>query len=148
MQLSTNFTLVEMIKSSTAIRKGIDNTPSAQQIANLKALCVNILEPVRQHYKKPVKVTSGFRCIKLNKAIGGSGTSQHCNGEAADFTVEGVSNLEVCQWIKDNLKFDQLIYEFGENGWVHCSYDSTLRQEVISAKKIGGKTKYLPGLVK
>lgn len=148
MQLSTNFTLAEMTKSDTATRKGIDNTPTQAQLANLKLLCEKVLEPVRQHYKKPVKVTSGFRCVKLNKAIGGSGTSQHCEGMAADFTVVGVSNLEVCQWIQTNLKFDQLIYEFGESGWAHCSYDTTPRQEVISAKKIGGKTKYLPGLVR
>lgn len=146
MQLSPNFTLAELTKSSTAIRRGIDNTPSAEHIANLRQLCLNILEPIRAHYGSPVRITSGYRNAKLNKAIGGSATSQHCFGQAADFSVEGQSNHEVCKWIRQNLKFDQLIYEFGESGWVHCSFDNTLRNTVISASKVNGKTKYYPGL--
>jgi hypothetical protein len=147
-QLSPHFSLSEMIQSSTAVRKGIDNTPNAEQTASLKALCINVLEPVRAHYNKSVKITSGFRCARLNKAVGGSSTSQHCFGQAADFSVEGVSNFVVCQWIVANLSFDQVIYEFGESGWVHCSFDATPRKSILSAKKVSGRTKYLNGLVK
>jgi hypothetical protein len=147
MQLSEHFTLAELTRSTTAIRKGIPNTASADVVKALTALCVNVLEPVRAHFGKPVRVTSGYRSPRLNTAIGGSASSQHCRGEAADFTVQGESNLAVCQWIMRNLKFDQLIYEFGEAGWVHCSYSLRLRHEELSAKKRGGKTVYLPGLV-
>lgn len=147
-QLSEHFTLAEMTRSSTAVRKGIPNNPPADAVKALTALCVNVLEPVRAHYGRPVRVTSGYRSPRLNTAIGGSPTSQHCFGEAADFTVEGISNFAVCQWIMQNLRYDQLIYEFGEGGWVHCSYSPRMRGEEISAKKQGGRTKYLPGLVR
>jgi zinc D-Ala-D-Ala carboxypeptidase len=144
--LSTHFTLEEMIKSQTAARKRISNIPDAAQTAALKLLCEKVLEPVRAHFQAPVIVTSGFRCAKLNKAIGGSGTSQHCYGQAVDFGVHGVSDLEVAKWIRDNLRFDQLILEFPPEGWVHVSYDATLRQQVLTAKRLSRGTKYLPGL--
>jgi zinc D-Ala-D-Ala carboxypeptidase len=135
-----------MIRSSTAVRKGIDNTPNADQLAALRTLCVKVLEPVRVHFGAPVKVTSGFRCARLNKAVGGSGTSQHCFGEAADFSVDGVSDLEVARWIKANLKFDQLILEFPPEGWVHVSYGGNMRHQVLTAKRLSRGTKYIPGL--
>src|SRR5687767_2391133 len=123
-QLTEHFTLAEMTRSTTAVRKGIPNLPSVDNVRALKLLCAKVLEPVREHFARPVIVTSGFRAPRVNVAVGGSGTSQHCLGEAADFTVQGVSNLEVCQWIQANLDYDQLIYEFGEAGWVHCSYSA------------------------
>lgn len=148
MNLSPNFTLAEMIRSQMASRRGIDNTPSPAIITALTALCVHVLEPVRAHFERPVIVTSGYRSPAVNSAIGGSGTSQHSQGEASDFTVHGVSNIEVCRWMEKNLTYDQLIYEFGESGWIHASYRaSRLRNMELSAVRRGGKTVYLRGLV-
>ena len=111
MKLTRNFTLLELTKSDTAIRKGIDNNPNADQIEKLKALCENILQPVRDHFGR-VKITSGFRSVELCEAIGSSARSQHARAEAADFEVVGVDNAELFDWIKDNLTPDQLILEF------------------------------------
>lgn len=147
MNLSPNFTLAEMTRSEAAARRGIDNTPPPQLIENLRQLCVHVLEPVRAHFGRPVIVTSGFRSPAVNSAIGGSGTSQHSQGEAADFTVHGFSNIEVCRWMEANLTYDQLIYEFGESGWVHCSWRaSRLRNMELSAKRVSGKTVYVAGI--
>ena len=147
-RLSPSFTLAEMIVSQTAARRDIDNSPPPAVIAALSALCVNVLQPVRDHFDRPVIVTSGYRSPELNRAIGGSSTSQHCKGEAADFTVAGVSNLEVARWMEARLNYDQLIYEFGESGWIHCSWrDGRLRNMELSAVRRGGRTRYLPGLV-
>lgn len=147
MNLSEHFTLAEMTASQTAARKGIRNVPGPAEIKALTALCENVLEKVRAHFGKPVIVTSGYRSPRLNTAIGGSATSQHCKGEAADFTVHGVSNLEVCQWMMKNLNYDQLIYEYGETGWVHASWRVPYRNAELSAKRRSGKTVYLPGIV-
>lgn len=148
MNLSPNFTLAEMIRSSTALRRGIDNAPPPVVIKNLERLCRNVLEPVRVHYERPVIVTSGYRSPALNSAIGGSSTSQHSQGEAADFTVAGVRNIEVCRWIAANLEYDQLIYEFGEEGWIHCSWSkSRLRNMELTARRVSGKTVYVAGLL-
>lgn len=127
MKLSKNFTLSEMTKSQTASRKKIDNTPGPEEIANLQALVEKVLQPIRDHYGRPVTVSSGFRSVKLNKAIGGSKTSQHCTGNAADIEIAGVPNLELAKFIEDNLEFDQLILECynskdPNSGWVHVSY--------------------------
>ena len=111
MNLSRNFSLQELIKSDTAIRKGINNNPNAGQIEKLKELCENILQPVRDHFGR-VKVTSGFRSSELCVAIGSSVNSQHARAEAADFEVMGVDNAELADWIYKNLSFDQLILEF------------------------------------
>lgn len=116
-----------MTKSHTANRLGIDNTPDLLAIDNLKSLCKNVLEPVRLHYNIPIIPSSGFRCLELNRAIGSKDTSQHILGEAVDFEVAGRTNLEVYNWIRENLDFDQLILEFYtptvvDSGWVHCSY--------------------------
>ena len=149
MNLSRNFSLQELIKSDTAIRKGIDNNPNADQIEKLKALCENILQPVRDHFGR-VKVTSGFRSVELCTAIGSSANSQHAKAEAADFEVMGTDNAELFDWIKDNLEPDQLILEFytpGEpnSGWIHCSYvPEGGRKQFLHAYKAEGKTKYRP----
>ncbi len=149
MNLSRNFTLSELIKSDTAIRKGINNNPNAEQIEKLKLLCENILQPVRDHFGR-VKVTSGFRSVELCTAIGSSARSQHAKAEAADFEVIGTDNAELFDWIKDNLSPDQLILEFytpGEpnSGWIHCSWiEGTPRASYLHAYKSEGKTKYKP----
>ena len=149
MNLTRNFTLSEMIKSDTAIRKGINNNHNAEQIEKLKALCENILQPVRDHFGR-VKITSGFRSVELCEAIGSSARSQHARAEAADFEVVGVDNAELFDWIKDNLSPDQLILEFytpGEpnSGWIHASWvEGTPRASFLHAYKFEGKTKYKP----
>ncbi len=146
MNLTPHFTLAEMTRSETASRRGIANVPGPAVIKALELLCVNVLEPVRAHYGLPVIVTSGYRSPKVNAAIGGSSTSQHCFGMAADFTVAGVRNIDVAQWMQRRLKYDQLIYEFGESGWVHCSWNShRLRNMELTARH--GHAGYLPGLV-
>ena len=149
MELSRNFTLSELIKSDTAIRKGINNNPNAEQIEKLKALCENILQPVRDHFGR-VKVTSGFRSVELCLAIGSSQNSQHAKAEAADFECVGVDNAELADWIKRELPYDQLILEFytpGEpnSGWIHCSYTEGMpRKQFLHAFRSEGKTKYKP----
>jgi hypothetical protein len=149
MNLSRNFSLQELIKSDTAIRKGIDNNPNADQIEKLKALCENILQPVRDHFGR-VKVTSAFRSVDLCLAIGSSANSQHAKAEAADFEVMGTDNAELADWIKDNLPYDQLILEYytpGEpnSGWIHCSYiPEDRRAQFLHAYRQEGKTKYKP----
>lgn len=145
MQLSEHFTLEEMIASSTAVRRGIPNNPTNEQIESLSHLCQHILEPVRAHYGVPVHVTSGFRCVALNEAVGGAATSQHCFGEAVDFHVTGVPDLDVANWIAANLTFDQLILEFPPEGWVHCSYGPRMRGSLLTAKHVNGATKYISG---
>ncbi len=149
MNLSPHFTLDEMTRSATAVRRGIDNTAPPPVIAALRLLCAEVLEPVRAHYGRPVIVTSGYRSPALNRAIGGSASSQHSLGEAADFTVAGISNIAVCRWIEKNLRFDQLIYEFGEAGWVHASFSARrARNQTLTARRTAsGQTTYLPGIV-
>ena len=153
MNLSRNFTLQELIKSDTAIRRGIDNNPNADQIEKLKALCENILQPERDHFGR-VKVTSGYRSPELCQAIGSSINSQHAKAEAADFEVVGTDNAELADWIKRELEWDQLILEYytpGEpnSGWIHCSYiPEGRRAQFLHAFKSEGKTKYKPILGK
>ena len=149
MNLSRNFTLSELIKSDTAIRKGINNNPNAEQIEKLKDLSENILQPVRDHFGR-VKITSGFRSPELCHAIGSSVNSQHSKAEAADFECIGVDNAELFDWIKSNLQPDQLILEFhtpGEpnSGWIHCSWvPDQPRASFLWAYRSEGKTKYKP----
>jgi len=128
MKLTEHFTLEEMTKSQTGARKGIINNPGQAEIGNLKALCENVLEKVRAHFGKPITVNSGFRGVKLNKAIGGAKNSQHITGQAADIEIAGVDNQVLFQWIRDNLEFDQLISEYikpgiANSGWVHVSWN-------------------------
>ena len=129
MKLSANFELFELIKSQVADRKGIPNNPSPDQIDNLKSLCINILQPIRSEFDKPVIISSGFRSAELCIAIGSKPTSQHAEGKAADLEIPGVDNMELAMWIKNNLNFDQLILEFYKDkqpnsGWVHVSWNS------------------------
>ena len=153
MNLSRNFSLQELTKSDTAIRMDIDNNPNADQIEKLKALCENILQPVRDHFGR-VKVTSGFRSSELCVAIGSSVNSQHAKAEAADFEVIGTDNAELFDWIKATLEPDQMILEFytpGEpnSGWIHCSWiPEGRRASFLHAYKSEGKTKYKPILGK
>ena len=145
MQLSPHFTLAEMTQSQTASRRGIRNVPGDAEIRALTLLCEKVLEPVRAHFGKPVIVTSGYRSPRLNTAIGGSANSQHCKGEAADIIIPGVHVLDVAQWIQRNLRYDQLIYEFGR--WVHVSYRfGRLRNQDLTARIAKGKTQYITGL--
>ena len=133
MQLSKNLSLAEMIISSEAKRKGIKNMPSESIVSNMKKLAINVFQPIREHFNSPIHISSGFRSIELNKSIGGSSSSQHCSGEAMDIDMDGttISNAKVFKWIKDNLSFDQLIWEFGTDAnpdWVHVSYESSGKQ--------------------
>jgi len=147
MQLTKNFTLEELTRSSKAKALMIDNSPNAEQLANLKALAENILQPLRDGLGFPIKITSGLRVPALNKAVKGSRTSQHIYGEAADINVSG-KNKVIFDWIVENLDFDQIIWEFGtdaEPNWVHVSYkkNEVNRQEKLKAIKQNGKTKYI-----
>ena len=152
MQLSKNFSLVELTKSQPAERKGIPNDPSPDHIENLRLLCERVLQPVRDHFNHVVTITSGYRSEILSNKIGSSSKSQHCKGEAADFEIFGTPNNEVSDWIKENLMFDQLILEYYEpgqpnSGWVHVSYKKDInlnRKEYLMAIKVDGKTEYKP----
>jgi zinc D-Ala-D-Ala carboxypeptidase len=146
MKLSEHFNLSEFIQSDAAVRKGLDNTPSPEVVVNLTRVA-NVLELVRGHFAKPVKPSSGYRSPEVNKAIGGSKTSAHCAGLAADFRVDGVDNVTVCEWIRDNVSdYDQVIYEFGPTGWVHLGLAEKPRRQALTACKQNGKTVYLSGI--
>ena len=153
MKLSKNFSLKEMTKSQTALRRGIDNEPGDEEEANLQQLCEQVLQKVRDHFGKPVTVNSGYRSPELNKAIGGSTTSDHCKGMAADIEIPGISNYELADWIKENCEFRQLILEFytpgvPDSGWVHVSYNyEENEKKVMTALKEDGKTVYKLGLI-
>ena len=153
MNLTANFTLSEMVKSETALRHDMDNTPGEAEIASLRLLCEKILQPVREHYGKGVKVNSGFRHPEVNAKVGGSKTSDHCKGQAADIEIPSVANADLALHIVDTYKFTQVILEFytpgvPDSGWVHVSYDpANLKSQVLTATKKDGKTVYLPGLV-
>ena len=155
MKLSDNFSLIEFTKSQTAERKGINNNPSPQQIENLKALAINILQPIRSHFDKPLIISSGFRCAQLCIEIGSSINSQHVADDeaaAADFEIPGVDNRELAIWIKNELEFDQLILEFYRDneptsGWIHCSYSTNHnRNQSLRAMRENGKVIYKPWL--
>ena len=148
MKLSDNFSLLELTKSQTATRKGIDNTPSPEHQENLKLLCTHILQPVRDHFERVVSVSSGYRSPELCLAIGSKTTSQHAKGQAADFEIYGLSNQELAIWINENLEYDQLILEYWKKedpnaGWIHCSFnDRVNRKQYLKAYKENGRTKY------
>ena len=153
MNLTANFTLEELVKSETALRHDMDNTPGEAEIENLKRLCEQVLQPVREHFKTGVKVNSGFRHPEVNAKVGGSKTSDHCKGQAADIEIPGIPNADLAVWITENLDFTQVILELytpgvPDSGWVHVSYDpANLKKQVLTATKQNGKTVYLPGLV-
>ena len=148
MKLSKNFSLIELTKSQTATRKGIDNTPSTEHRDNLKSRCEMVLQPVRDHFNRVVSVSSGYRSEELCLAIGSKITSQHAKGQAADFEIYGLSNKELSDWVHENLDYDQLILEYWReedpnSGWVHCSFNlQGNRKQYLKAYKENGKTKY------
>lgn len=150
MQLSKNLSLTEMTISAEAKRKGINNMPKEDHLSNMKKLALNVFQPIRDHFKAPIHISSGYRSLALNREIGGSITSQHCSGEAIDIDMDGsnITNAQIFNWIKDNLVFDQLIWEFGTDtnpSWVHVSYESTgkQRKQILKAIKKNGKTSYI-----
>jgi hypothetical protein len=153
MKLTDNFSLAEMIKSDTALRLDMDNIPGPEEIENMTRLCECVLQPVRNHFGKGVKVNSGFRHSNVNAKVGGSKTSDHCKGMAADIEIPGVANADLAKWIVDNLEFRQVILEFytpgvPDSGWVHVSYNpSDNKKQVLTATKKEGKTVYLNGLI-
>lgn len=142
-RLSRHFTEAEFCKSATALRRGIANVMGPAERAKAALLCEKVLEPVRVRFGRPVVLNSGYRCRKLNLAVGSKPGSQHEQGEAADIEVPGVPNGEVAAYIRDHLKFDQLILEFytpgqPSSGWVHVSYDpDRLRQQVLTIGPAG-----------
>ena len=148
MKLTENFSLKELTSSQTAERKGIDNTPGPEHQENLKSLCVNVLQPIRDYFSKVVTISSGYRSPELCTAIGSKTTSQHAKGQAADFEIFGVSNKELADHIHYNLNYDQLILEYWNesdpnSGWVHCSYsEGNNRRQYLKAYKENGSTKY------
>lgn len=151
MQLSKHLSLAEVTRSESAKRNGISNEPTAEHLNNFKLLAEKVFEPIREHFKVPIHISSGYRSLALNKKIGGSSSSQHCSGEAIDIDMDGTSitNKQVFDFIKQHLEFDQLIWEFGTTSnpdWVHVSYESTgkQRKQVLRAIKQGGKTVYTP----
>ena len=159
MMLSKNFSLKEMTQSQTALRLGLDNEPNEEQIENLKQLCLNVLQPLRDYYETPIKVTSAFRSAKLSEAIGSSSKSQHCKYEAVDlqYVKRGkMDNLMIYQTLIDlDLEYDQCILEFGDStatsdptgpDWIHLSYKITdnRRQVLVAYKDDNNKTKYRP----
>jgi hypothetical protein len=120
-------------------------------LENFKKLAENVFQPIREHFGVPIHISSGYRSAALNKAVGGSASSQHCTGEAIDIDMDGTSitNAQIFNFIKDNLNFDQMIWEFGTDtnpDWVHVSYESTgkQRKQILVAKRVGGKTTYVP----
>ena len=151
-QMTKNFSLAELTKSETALRLGIENQPDDDQLNNLLLLCANVLQPVRDHYGKGVKVNSALRTLPVNRAVGSSDSSHHVKGQAADIEIPGVPNAELAEYICDNLPFTQVILEFytrgvSDSGWVHVSYDpQNLKKQALTAVKENGKTVYLQGI--
>jgi len=151
MKLTKNLSLQEMLKSRTATRLGLSNSPNEEHVKNMQALAENIFQPLRDYFGVPIHISSGYRSEALNKAIGGSKSSQHCKGEAMDIDRDGYSqpdNAQIFEYIKNNLDFDQMIWEFGTQQnpeWVHVSHkrDGKNRAELLVAYKTSyGKTKY------
>jgi len=151
MKLTTHFALSEFTRSESAKREGLDNTPTAEHLENLKTLCEKVLEPIRERYGS-INISSGYRGKMLNHFIGGSVSSDHCVGRAADIDMDdsgtGVTNTEIFNYIKDNLDYDQLIWEFGTKekpDWVHVGYrGKDNRKQTLRATKVNGKSHYSP----
>jgi hypothetical protein len=153
MKLSKHLSLAEVTRSETAKRLGINNEPTAEHLENFKLLAEKVFEPIREHFNVPIHISSGYRSKALNTAIKGSLSSQHCSGEAIDIDMDGsangVTNTMVFDFIKDNLDFDQMIWEFGSSSkpdWVHVSYKANgkQRKQILRAVKSAGKTSYIP----
>jgi hypothetical protein len=149
MKISEHLYLAEVIRSESAKRYGISNMPTEEHIANFKLLAENIFEPIRSHFRCPILISSGYRSKELNNKIGGSKTSQHCLGQAVDIDMDGTdygaTNADIFKYIKSDLPFDQLIWEFGSDNnpdWVHVSYSDRHRKEILKAIRVNGKVKY------
>ena len=154
MRLSANFTLAEFTKSQTATRKGLDNTPDEEHLANAAALFENVVQKVRENFGVTV-INSGYRGPELNEKVGGSPTSQHCLGQAVDIECPGIANADIAEWITKNTDYDQVILEFytpgiPDSGWVHVSYkdNGDNRGFALTAMKEHGRTVYKTGLIK
>ena len=151
-RVSKNFSLSEMVKSATAVRLNVDNSPSSIHLVNLTHLAIHILQPVRDQFGV-ITINSGYRSPTLNAKVGGSKTSQHCNGQAADFESFSTPNPDLAKWIAKNLEFDQLILEFYDgkdpnSGWVHCSYNLMgNRKKIMTALKTKNGVQYKNGFV-
>ena len=150
MKLSDHVSYKEGVYSITALRLGLKNDPSDAHLENMKLICEKVFEPLRMHVGGPIKINSFYRGPELNKAIGGSAKSQHCHGQAMDIddTYGHASNAAMFDWIKANLDFDQMIWEFGNDqnpDWVHVSYvgPEANRKRCLKAYREGGKTKYM-----
>ena len=148
--ISEHISYKEGVYSITATRKGIDNTPGNDQLHFMEIIAEKVFEPLREWVGGPIKINSFYRCPELNKAIGGSATSQHCKGQAMDIddTLGRATNAEMFHWIKENLDFDQMIWEVGDDDnpdWVHVSYVSPEenRNRCLKAYREDGKTKYM-----
>lgn len=151
MKISKHLSLAEVVRSETAKRRRINNTPTAEHLENFKLLADNLFEKVREHFKAPIHISSGYRSVELNRAIGGSRTSQHSKGQAIDIDMDGtkggVTNKMVFDFIVSNLEWDQIIWEFGTDAnpdWVHVSYVKTgNRKQKLKAVRTNGKTSYI-----
>jgi hypothetical protein len=148
--ISKHISYKEGVRSNTATRLGIDNTPNNEQLDNMEIVAEEVFEPLRAYVGGPIKINSFFRCPELNKAIGGSSKSQHCKGQAMDIddTFGRMTNAEMYHFIKEHLDFDQMIWEFGDDDnpdWVHVSYVSpeNNRNRCLKAYRENGKTKYM-----
>ena len=150
MKISEHLDLSELIRSESAKRNGLSNMPTEEHIENLKLLAEKIFEPIREHFGIPIRISSGYRSKELNQKLNGSLSSQHSKGQAIDIDMDGtdISNKQIFDFIKDNLPFDQLIYEFGNSNnpdWVHVSYNPDRnRGQVLRAFKLHGVTNYKP----
>lgn len=151
MKLSKNLSLHEVTKSQTALRRNISNEPTEEHLENLKILAERVFQPIRDYFNEPIYISSGYRSKALNKAIGGSKTSQHCLGQAIDIDQDNrgtnVTNMKVFNYIRYHLDFDQLIFEYsnpdGSPAWIHVSYNKNgNRNEILRAVKVGRKTIY------
>ena len=150
MKITKHVSYREATKSNTAIRKGIENIPSGEQMENIKLLCEKVFEPLREHVNGPIAINSLFRSPQLNKAIGGSSSSQHCAGNGAamdiDDTYGKMSNADMFEFVKENLDFDQMIWEYGNEknpDWVHISYKNNgNRKQILKCNKAKGRTVY------
>lgn len=145
MNLSNNFRLVEFLVSQTAERQGISMSADVQIVSNLTKLCETVLQPIRDAADSPISISSGYRPPELNEAIGGSKTSAHMRGMAADFQIHGLSPHDACQMIAElDIDFDQLIHEYGR--WIHIGIADTNRHQLLTAYKSKGKTAYVGGI--
>lgn len=149
MKISKHLELSELIRSESAKRHGIKNMPTPEHIENLKVLADKVFEPIREHFNVPIRISSGYRSKELNKKIGGSQTSQHSKGQAIDIDMDStqITNKQIFDFVLNNLKFDQLIWEFGNDNnadWVHVSYADKNRNQALRAYKLHNKSVYIP----